>query len=106
MTDKLLPLLGFAAKAGRLSYGMNACIGSVRSKKAKLVLVCGDISDKSKKEVAFITHNKNLGRVTLEDVTIEELSAAVGRKCGIISVCDNGFAQAILKLLGGYANDQ
>ncbi len=106
MKNKVLTLLGFASKAGRLQFGMAKSIESVKNGKSKLLVYANDVSDKSKKEVKFISHNKNLGCISLEEVTIEELSAAVGRKCGIISVCDNGFAEAILKLLGGCANDQ
>ncbi len=95
MTDKLLTLLGFAAKAGRLSYGMNACIGSVRSKKAKLVLVCGDISDKSKKEIAYHCTKFSAEMKILGDYDTHAVTAAVGRKCGILSVNDSSFADAI-----------
>ncbi len=106
MNSKILTLLGFASKAGKLQYGMAKASESVKVSKSKLLICACDVSDKSKKEVEFISHNKNLEYIILEEVTIEELSAAVGRKCGIISVCDNGFAEAILKLLGGCANDQ
>lgn len=106
MTNKVLTLLGFASKAGKLEYGLAKSSESVKLKKAKLLVCACDVSDKSKKEVAFISHNKNLDFVTLEDVTIEVLSVAVGRKCGVIAVCDIGFAQAISKILGGCANDQ
>ena len=53
MNSKVLTLLGFAAKARKLSYGMNATVFSVKQKKARTVLVASDISDKSKKEVNF-----------------------------------------------------
>jgi hypothetical protein len=41
-------------------------------------------------------------------VTVEKLSAAVGRKCGVISVNDNGFADAIFnnQEANSNANDQ
>ena len=41
--------------------------------------------------------------MSLKDIDIETMSKAVGRKCGIISVNDKSFAEAIK---GGYANDQ
>lgn len=85
---------------------MSKASESVKSNKSRFLICASDVSDKSKKEIAFLAHNKNLNLHTFCDVTIDELSAAVGRKCGIISVNDNGFAQAISKILGGYANDQ
>ncbi len=106
MKSKVLSLLGFASKAGKLQFGMAKAVESVKKDKSQLLICANDVSQKSKKEVAFLAHNKNLNWVTLQDVTIDELSAAVGRKCGIISVNEEGFAKAISKILGGYANDQ
>ncbi|MBE6786913.1 MAG: hypothetical protein E7537_01035 [Ruminococcaceae bacterium] len=106
MKNKVLTLLGFASKAGKLQFGMAKSQESVRKEKSQLLICANDVSQKSKKEIAFMAHNKDLNWVTLQGVTIEELSAAVGRKCGIVSVNDNGFAKAISKVLGGYANDQ
>lgn len=78
----------------------------IKKNMSALVVCAGDVSAKSQKEIAFLTHNKSISAVTLQDVTQQELSAAVGRNCGIISVNDKGFALAISKTLGGYANDQ
>ena len=47
MTDKAIPLLQFAAKAGRLSFGTHATEWAITSGKAKLVCVANDISAKS-----------------------------------------------------------
>ncbi len=106
MQSKVLTLLGFASKAGKLCYGMDKTCEFLKANKTKLVVVAFDVSQKSKKEISFFAHNKDVIAVTLEDVTIEQLSTAVGRKCGIISVNDDGFAEAISKILGGNANDQ
>ena len=40
--------MGFASKAGKLSYGFDATIFSAKSKKAKLIAVSEEISEKSK----------------------------------------------------------
>ena len=95
LNNKVLALLGFASKAGKLSFGMN---------EAKVIIVACDVSAKSQKEINFFSSNKDVKVLTLESITIETVSEAVGRKCGIISVNDSGFADAIS--LGGYANDQ
>lgn len=103
MNNKVLTLLGFAAKAGKLSYGMDMAVTSVKSKKSFLVVAAFDVSEKSKKEITFHTNNKNVSFIVLTDIDIDTLSKAVGKKCGIISVNDSSFAEAIK---GGYANDQ
>lgn len=106
MKNKVLTLLGFASKAHKLQFGMAKSSESVKNNKSKLLVCASDISEKTKKEIDFFSHNKNLKWFVLNQVTIDELSAAVGRKCGVISVDDNGFAEAISKILGGCANDQ
>lgn len=105
MKNKILTLLGFAAKAGKLSYGMQSVIYTVKANKSKLVVISNDISPKSKKEVLFFTHNNNVPIINLNDINIQDMSGAVGRKCGIISINDSGFSDAISNI-GGYANDQ
>lgn len=103
VNNKTLTLLGFAAKAGKLSFGMDMTITSVKSGKSFLAVAASDVSEKSKKEIGFHTLNKNVPFIVLNDANIEAVGKAVGRKCGIISVNDKSFAEAIR---GGYANDQ
>ena len=95
MKSKTLTLLGFASKAGKLAFGMQKTIEVLKKNKVYLIVTACDLSEKSKKEILFFTSNKNVNVVTLKDVTVEGLSTAVGRKCGVISVLDNGFADAI-----------
>lgn len=102
MNNKILTLLGFASKAGKLSFGMDMTITSIKAKKSFLTVAAFDVSEKSKKEISFHTNNK-VPFIILTDADIETLSKAVGKKCGIISVNDKSFAEAIK---GGYANDQ
>ena len=82
---------------------MNEAKWALEKGKSKLVVVACDVSEKSKKEIRFFSNNKDVKVLTLESITIKTVSEAVGRNCGIISVNDNGFADAIQ---GGYANDQ
>ncbi|MBO5090529.1 MAG: ribosomal L7Ae/L30e/S12e/Gadd45 family protein [Clostridia bacterium] len=103
VNNKLLTLLGFAAKAGKLSYGMDMSQLAVKTGKSFLVIAACDVSEKSKKEITFHTNNKSVPFIVLDGVNIETVSKAVGRKCGILSVNDKSFAEAIR---GGYANDQ
>ena len=106
--SKVLALLGFASKAGRLSYGMDAALKSVKGGKARLLTAASDVSQKSRKEAAFFAKKGSVEFLTLEGLDIKTLSDAVGRRCGILSVNDSGFADAILKAYtrGGNANDE
>ena len=99
MTDKALNLLQFAAKASRLSYGTHATEWAITSGKAKLVCVANDISAKSIKELNFKASKTGIPVKIFEDVNSEELSRALGKKCGIVAVNDESFSKAILEKL-------
>ena len=103
MNNKILTLLGFASKAGKLSFGMDMSLASLKASKSYLIVCACDVSAKSKKEISFHTQSKNVPFIILTDEDIDTVGKAVGRKCGIISVNDKSFADAIK---GGYANDQ
>ena len=84
MQNKISALLGFSRKSGALKLG------------AKLVLLANDISPKSVKEIRFICDKNNI-KAEILPMTIEEISAAIGRRAGILALEDEGFASAILK---------
>ncbi len=98
MNDKFLTLLGFASKSGNLSFGADSVKEALKRNKAKLVIIAKDISDKSRKEIKFFTKD---APVMEADYDIEAISHAIGKKAGIISVNEIGFANAIR---GGNAN--
>lgn len=96
MNSKLLTLLGFASKAGKLGFGMDATVGSLKAKKAHLIVAAADVSEKSRKEITYFA--KESVPFIVIDCDMETLSKAVGKKCGIISVLDKGFKESILKI--------
>ncbi len=108
MNDKLLTLLGFASKARRLSYGASASLEAAAAKKSKVILICNDISPKSRKEILFKCGKYGTLAIVLQNYDIKTLSGAVGRSCGVISVNDSSFANEAIKLTtnGGNANEQ
>ncbi len=101
MNDKVLTLLGFASKAGKLSYGFDAVRTSISQKKSKLVLYANDISPKSQKEILFYANKFNTQAVVLNDCNMATVSHAIGRKCGIVSVNDQSFKDGLLSAING-----
>ncbi len=97
MNDPILSLLGFAAKAGKLSYGTHATEFAIESAKAKLVIAAADISEKSVKEIKFRADKKQIPVIILKTTDKQTLSARIGKNCGIVAVNDGGFAAAVLK---------
>lgn len=106
LNNKILSLMGFAAKAGKLAFGFDKSAQSLKEKKSFLIVTAEDISQKSLKEIKFFADKSGVKHITLNGVDIFTLSNAVGRKCGVISVNDKGFAEAMyLNFVGGNAND-
>ena len=67
-----------------------------------------DVSEKSRKEIGFFCEKHNVKLIVLEGFDILTVSDAVGRRCGILTINDSGFADAFLKAYveGGKANDE
>ncbi len=97
-SEKALSLLGFASKAGKLSFGSHATTFAIESGKAKLVLAAADISEKSVKELRFKADKQNIKVLILSGISTADLSKRVGKNCGIVAVNDGGFADAIMKI--------
>lgn len=91
MPDKILTLLGFASKAGALRFGASAATEAVKRGLAKGVFFAEDISEKSRKEITFHCEKHGVGAYRLRKTGMDELSGAVGRKCGIVAVLDDNF---------------
>lgn len=89
-------LLSMCRKAGKLKIGMDMMKSSCDSGEAKAVFTASDLSDKSLKEVRFYC-SKNTVRLYGLDMTMDALGSAIGKKTGIISVTDAGFAKALAK---------
>lgn len=95
--EKILSLLSMARRAARISVGFSESKEAAIKKKAKLVVVASDISAKTEKEIRFFCKEETA--VVKIKSTIEQISAAIGRRGGVIALNDQGFADAVLKLI-------
>lgn len=98
MNNKILALLGFASKSGKLSYGMNKTEEALKNGVSRMVIMACDTSEKSKKEAIFRANKSGIEGIVLQNCTAEQLSHAVGRSCSVLSVNDTGFAQTIKEI--------
>ena len=64
-----------------------------------------DISEKSVKELRFKASKNGIEVLVLKNTTTEDLAAALGKRCGIVAVCDKNFAEAIIDKSGGESTD-
>lgn len=95
----LLKMLGLAKKAGALEIGTNNVVNSIKSQKAKLVVITVDISDNTKKLITDKAKYRNVKTITVP-VTMEELAKAFGKSVtSSVAITDINFVFAIIKQL-------
>ena len=98
MTERALGVLGIARRAGKLSWGFDTAVEAARSGEAKLLLLASDLSEKTKKNAAYEAERSGVP-LLLTAYTMEDFSAAMGKKTGVLAVSDEGFAKALCKTL-------
>ena len=94
--DKVLTLLGFCRKAGKLTVGTEKVTELAKSKKNCLIMLASDISEKTEKELTFYA---NKGRAVLMRLPydIKTVSHATATTAGVFATQDEGFCKAILQ---------
>ncbi|MDK2984949.1 MAG: hypothetical protein PWQ96_591 [Clostridia bacterium] len=98
--NKILSLLGFAQKAGKVISGENTVHIFLKRKNTKihLVLLAEDTSQESKKKFTNKLQNKNIKYRIFG--TKEQLGRSIGKNSrAILGITDSGLAQKILDLL-------
>jgi ribosomal protein L7Ae-like RNA K-turn-binding protein len=91
---KTASLLSLCQKAGKLASGEVAVEKSIRSGAAKLVLICTDASDRTKKKFTQKTFHYKIPCHTLYQK--DDLSRYIGKQNrAVVAVTDDGFAKAI-----------
>ncbi len=97
---KLLSLLGMCRRANKLCCGHDSAVGAIRSKNAKLCLLSSDSSERLRNE---IKRENGFGGNEIPMAVLEsdmsEIGKATGLKSAVLTVNDEGFANAMLLLL-------
>lgn len=94
--DKILTLLGFCRKAGKLVVGTEKVLELIKSNKECLVILASDISNKTEKEISYYA-NKGKAVVIRTSYDLKTLSHATATTAGIFATEDKGFCKAILQ---------
>lgn len=103
MKNKVLSMLGLAAKAGKIASGEFSVEKTVKSGKAYLVVVATDASDNTRK---MFTNMCEFYKVPIYFYSDKDfLGNAIGKKTrASLAVTDVGFSKAIVKLLNTEQN--
>lgn len=99
--EKLLGLLGFAARARRLICGTDLCRDEIRRGKLSFVLVASDASDNTRKRIADACRYYSADMCCIP-VTSERLSSRIGKTANtmVVGVSDINFINGIAALIG------
>ncbi len=93
MENKLKGLLGMAQRAKKIVIGETA-MQAIRSKKAKLVILAGDCSERTQKKVMDKCSTYQIDVIKVERSC--DLSDAIGKgNIVFLAIVDEGFAKAI-----------
>ena len=103
--NRILSLLGLIRRAGKMAIGYNETLSTAKHKKAYLILFANDISPKTAKEANFVGEKYNVPVIKL-DCTLDELSASIGIKAGVVAVTEKGFAEKLLTLYNTMRKDE
>ena len=100
INNKIYGLIGLARRAGKISFGTESSIETIEKKKAKLVIVANDSSDRTKKNFKELSEKLNVPFRIVG--TIEDLSKSIGQvNKAVIVIKDENFAKEILKRIDG-----
>ena len=94
--DKLVSVLGFARRAGKLITGRDAVIASVKKGSARMVLLTGDASPRHVQELQGIHYKGEIKNIPL---TMDEADFYLGKRSCIFALEDDNFIKAIQKLI-------
>ena len=98
MNDRVLSFLGLCRRAKKLVIGAEICEQSIREGKSLLILHASDASQNSLKRVKRAA--EECGITVLDSGrSKDELSAALGRLCAVLSVEDRGFADKLAAMI-------
>lgn len=97
MNDRILSFLGLARRAGKLSLGFDPSVDAMIHGRTKLLLLCEDLSERSKSKILKIT-DRTKTKIIFLNISMNEVGMAIGKTSGIISVDDEGFAKKLVML--------
>ncbi len=96
--EKIISLLGLAQKAGKISSGELSVEKTVKSGKAKLLIIAADCSDATKKSYNDMAAYYDVE--LYETFSKEQLGQCIGKEYrAALAITDIGFTNAVKKLL-------
>ena len=96
--NKFLSLLGMCRRAGRLQWGHDTCLASVRAGRAQLCILSADASDRLKRDFTYAADSGGATPVLVTPYTMQQFKDAAGVYAGVLTTEDEGFAKRLAEL--------
>lgn len=101
--NKIINLMQFARKAGKIITGADACLRELNSRGLRLLIIAGDTSARSVSRIEAVVRENEL-KVSILRISTQEDSAALGVPfTGIYGITDKQFATRMLEYHSGVA---
>lgn len=105
MKNKLMTMLGFAKKAGKIASGEGITLENIKKNKALVVVLATDASPATAKRIKDKAAYRNI--MVVEFLNRKEIGKAIGvDERVVISVIDQGFANSIKTITGGNMHEE
>ena len=99
--NKLLSMLSICRKANCMAIGYNRVEESLSGKKARLLILTSDLSERSAKRLLARAEGLNIP-VRNINATADDVWRVVGRRAAAMAVTDGSLAQAVVKLIDNH----
>ena len=100
VNNKILGLIGFAAKARRVSFGADSVEMQIKKRKVHIVIVAEDSSQRTKDKFTKLCSEYKIPIFVLGQ--IDELSKAIGKlNKAILGIEDRNLSNEIVKINNG-----
>ena len=98
--NRVLGLIGLCTKAGKITFGTQACLEAIERRKVKLLIIAEDAADRTKKNFAYQCENKEIPIRIFGN--IEEISKAIGQNNKVvIGIREKNLSNQIMKIIDG-----
>ena len=100
INNRVCGLLGLARRAGKISFGTEACMQDIQKNKIKVLIIATDAAERTKMSFHKICNSKKIP--IFEILNIDEISNAIGQSNkAVIGIRDVNFSNEVIKIING-----
>lgn len=100
INNKLYGLLGLARRAGKVSFGTEACLQDLEKNRIKVLIIATDAAERTKMNFKQICNSKKVPVFEVLDIT--QISNAIGQENkAVVGIKDSNFSKEIIKIING-----